>query len=140
MPELDHIEASVIETWGEQSTAYAMFRAIVYGKRPSAYNHLTLVALRRLSGETSALGDVLAAAEYFAGEALNLFERHFELLKDEHAVDISIEDLCHALVTGVLLDPETAEEVPDWKALVIPYYVPTDRLRSIIREREQQSR
>jgi hypothetical protein len=136
MSKMSELEERVLRTWGRDSTPYALFRAVTAVFEPDIHRPLTLVALQRISGGDCGIKDIHAAAEFLAGEDIALLERRFEFLRNDDVVEISIQDVLEATNTGEFFDPDTGTRVENWERFIVPYYVPTTKLKELASERE----
>jgi hypothetical protein len=124
------LRSAVRRDWPADTPGARLFEALVT-LPVGATRRLTLSFLRRLT-HLSSLEEVRGAAEYFATR-LPLLEPCYALQLDAHTErPLSREQFYRAIAEGMLVDPETGEDVPDWRERVIVYYQGSERLVRVL--------
>lgn len=127
------IEARIIEDWGQNSCPMLLFSRLLEQVKPGATRYFPLHYLANLVQNHYRVKEVEDAARYLAGERIGLLNLAFEIIGDDNnSRDIETDAVLKALEDGVLLDPDTGEEIEDFESKVFMYFRGTDLLQSLV--------
>lgn len=129
------IEAHIIEDWGKNSCAMLLFCRLLEQLKPGATRYFPLHYLANLVHDQYRVKEVEDAARYLAGERIGLLNLAFEMIgEDNNSRDIETDAVFKALEDGVLLDPDSGEEIEEFESKIFMYFRGTDRLQSLVQE------
>ena len=129
------IEARIIEDWGKNSCAMLLFCRLLEQLKPGATRYFPLHYLANLVQDQYRVKEVEDAARYLAGERIALLNLAFEMIgEDNNSRDIETDAVFKALEDGVLLDPDSGEEIEEFESKIFMYFRGTDRLQSLVQE------
>lgn len=129
------IETHIIEDWGKNSCAMLLFCRLLEQLKPGATRYFPLHYLANLVRDQYRVKEVEDAACYLAGERIALLNLAFEMIgEDNNSRDIETDAVLKALEDGVLLDPDSGEEIEEFESKIFMYFRGTDRLQSLVQE------
>jgi len=85
-------------------------------------------------GDSRMIAEIFKSATYL--QQIGLLAQYFELTREDASSVILDDDLVdEALSKGELFDPDTGEHIEDWSSHVVIFYMATEALRELLRER-----
>lgn len=114
---------------GSQEFFYCqLIMEFLLGAGEANTRHLTIKSIGRAIGRENpedTFFEFKKALVYLAGERANALEIEYELFlssDDEDPYPIPLEEITQAAYDGFLVNPQTGEQLPDYKKLVRPFF------------------
>lgn len=129
---LQEIREEYRTRWGELAIGSVCLDIIdfVASKPLDQLRFLTFTTLSQVAGRAKVDVDVIAAVNLLTSSRLAVLEPHAMLVDDDDTEhELSPEEFAEARRTGLLIHPETGEQVPDFESHVIPFFTPTEELQ-----------
>jgi len=127
------IKAELHERWRGDSITSLCDRIIDYASSlpENQVRMLTFRSFGDAVGKDGVDDELLRALTILVSSRLAAFDARALLVDDDDSEhELSAKELEKARATGVLIHPETGEAVPDFESRVIPFFVPSARLRA----------
>jgi len=117
---------TIIEDWGNEPQSQICISIVSYLHRrlENPPSHITYGILRRIIGNNYNESDFLLAIQYLCGARVKLLKPRFELIEDEEVFELSNDEVKLAQETGLLIHPETGEQIKSFDSKVFMYFEP----------------
>lgn len=135
MSAIEDIKQAIATSWPAARGAELSIRLLdfVVHLPESETRLMTMPMLARGLGLSRVDQDLLTAITILVSSRLELLQPRAMLIEDdEKEFELEPGELSAARNEGALAHPETGELIPDFEAKLYPFFVPTQRLKSIM--------
>ncbi|MFH5923823.1 hypothetical protein [Roseomonas xinghualingensis] len=135
MPPVDDLKSEVARIWGAAPAAKLCLKIIdfVASLPAEQVRMLTFSNLCRVVGKRAPDGDLLTAVTILVSSKIHALDTHTLFIDDNQAEhEIDPEDLRDAKLSGTLVHPVSGELVSNYEAHLVPFFVPSPKLRGIV--------
>lgn len=118
------LKEKIQEIWGEQNVALACSRILDYISESPKENsqRLTFSDFSKVTGIPAKDETLLTAISLLSGR-YSVLHWHFVYFDGQHqSHDLDVEATTSFISDGILIDPDTGEQVPDAAEHVYPYF------------------
>ncbi|PZD71055.1 hypothetical protein C1752_08258 [Acaryochloris thomasi RCC1774] len=119
--------SKIFRDWGDSPQSEICISILEYliKNRNNVLSHITFGSLKNIAKNDFCAAEILEATQYLCGERVKLLEQKFELIQDGENFDLSNDEVMTARKSGILIHPETGEEIHDFEDQVFIYFVPS---------------